>query len=171
MSAIRLANVNQGATLAIKVHLDGQAMVVLVNESQLKNYPKITRPLFRTVTRRHAIFPIVAPKSDNYHLIVENRNGASKQKYYLTITANLDLTKNSLKGQESLTGDDSLKLLNRGIQTAFAVDPVKFKVANCESTNTLTSGETIYLCQEYLKSLKERFKINGKSTKSFYLSQ
>ena len=157
-SAIRLSNVNQGATLSIKLHLDGQAMVVLVNESQLKNYPKITRPLFRTVTRRHAIFSIVAPKSDNYYLIVDNRKGASKRKYSLTITAKLDLTKNSLKGQESLTGDDSLKLLNRVIQTAFAVDPVKFKVANCKSTNTLTSGETIYLCQEYLKSLKERFK-------------
>jgi hypothetical protein len=157
-SAIRLSNVNQGVTLAIKLHLDGQAMVVLVNESQLKNYPKITRPLFRTVTRRHAIFSIVAPKSDNYYLIVDNRKGASKRKYSLTITAKLDLTKNSLKGQESLTGGDSLKLLNRVIQTAFAVDPVKFKVANCEPTNTLTSGETIYLCQEYLKRLKGRFK-------------
>ena len=157
-SAIRLSNVNRGATLEIKVSLDGQATVVLVNESQLKSYPRVARPLFRTETRSRAIFSIVAPRSDNYYLIVDNRKGANKRKFSLSVTAKLDLTKNPLKGQKRLTGNDPLKLLSRVIQTAFEGDALKFKLASCESTNTITRGETIFLCREFLKSLKERFK-------------
>jgi hypothetical protein len=157
-SAIRLSNVNQGATLAIKLSIDGQATVVLVNESQLKRYPRVTRPLFRTETRNRANFSIVAPRSDNYYLIVDNRKGSTKRKFSLSITAKLGLSKNQSSDKRRLTGKDPLKLLNRVIQTAFAVDPIKFKLANCESTNTITRRETIYLCQEYLRSLKEQFK-------------
>jgi hypothetical protein len=157
-SAIRLSNVNRGATLEIKVNLDGQATVVLVNESQLKSYPRVARPLFRTETRNRAIFSIVAPKSDNYYLIVDNRKGANKRKFSLSVTAKLDLAKNPLQGQKRLAGNDPLKLLSRVIQTAFEGDSLKIKLTTCESSNTIIRGETIYLCQEYFKRLKDRFK-------------
>ena len=157
-SAIRLSNVNQGATLEIKLKLDGQATVVLVNESQLKNYPRVPRPLFRTETRNRAHFSIVAPKNGNYYLIVDNRKGAAKRKYSLSINAKLGPSEKQSHDPMKRADSDPLKLLNRVIQTAFAVDPIKFKLANCESTNTITRGDTIYLCREYLKSLKGRFK-------------
>ncbi len=157
-SAIQLSNVNQGATLEVKLYLDGQATVILVSESQLKNYPNVARPLFRTVTRSRAMFSIVAPRSGNYFLIVDNRKGATKRKYSLSITARLDLSGNRSLGAGRLTGHNSLKLLSQAIQKAFEGDPLKFKLTTCESSNTITRGVTIYLCQEYLKRINERFK-------------
>jgi hypothetical protein len=76
----------------------------------------------------------------------------------LSITAKLDLSKKRSYDKERLTGKDPLKLLNQVIQTAFEVEPIKFKLANCESTNTITRKETIYLCREYLKNLTEQLK-------------
>lgn len=160
-SAVRLSNVNQGATLNVKLHLDGQATVVLVNESQFKNYPNVARPLFRTITRRHTIFSVVAPKNDNYYLIVDNRKGSAKRKYSLSITAKLDLSRNRPLDEGTLTGNNPLKILSRVIQTAFEVDPLKFELTTCESSNTITREKTIYLCQEYLKRLKGRLKDKG----------
>lgn len=157
-AAIRLANVNQGATLEVKLHLDGHATVVLVSGTQLKSYPKVARPLFRTETRDRAIFSITAPKSDDYFLIVDNRKGDTKRKYSLSITAKLDLSGKRSLGEKKLTGTNSLKVLSQVIQTAFVVDPLKFKLTTCESTNTITRGETIYLCQEYLEEIKGRFR-------------
>ncbi len=161
-AAIRLANVNQGATLEVKLYLNGQATVVLVNESQLKSYPRVARPLFRTETRNRAIFSIVAPRSDNYYLIVDNRKSATKRKYSLSIKARLNHQENPLQDQKSLTGNDPLKLLSRVIQTAFVVDPLTFKLAACHQDNTFIRGETIYLCKEYLTKLKDRFRDNRK---------
>jgi hypothetical protein len=155
-SAIQLSNVNRGATLTVKLNLDGQATIVLVNKSQLKKYPRVTRPLFRTETRNRANFSIVAPKSDDYYLIVDNRKGSTKRKFSLSITAKLDLSKKRSYDKERLTGNDPLKLLNQVIQTAFAVEPIKFKLADCKSANTITRKDTIYLCREYLKNLKEQ---------------
>ena len=161
-AAIQLSNVDQGATLKVKLYLDGQATVVLVDEAQLKSYPSVARPLFRTETRNRANFSIVAPRSGNYYLIVDNRKGASKRKYSLSITAKLNLRGNPLQDRESLTSKDPLKLLSRVIQTAFVVDPLTFKLASCHQDKTFIRGETIYLCQEYLKRLKGRFKDNRK---------
>lgn len=161
-SAVRLSNVDRGATLEVKLQLDGQTTIALVNESQLKRYPRVARPLFRTETRNRANFSIVAPRSGNYYLIVDNRKGASRRKYSLSIKASLGLTENPLQGQKSLTGNDPLKLLSRVIQTAFEVDSLKFKLTTCESSNTITRGKTIYLCKEYLKRLKDQFKDNRK---------
>lgn len=156
-SAVRLSNVNQGATLEIKLKLDGQATVVLVNESQLKNYPRVSRPLFRTETRNRARFSIVAPKSGNYYLIVDNRKGAAKRKYSLSINARLGLSESQSHDPMKRTNNDPLELLNRVIQTAFVVDSLKFKLTACEQANTYSQGETVYLCREYLKKLKHQF--------------
>jgi len=161
-SAIRLSNVNRGATLEVKLTLDGQATVVLVSESQLKNYPRVARPLFRTETRNRAVFSFVAPRDDNYYLIVDNRKGAAKRKYSLTIKARLDLPGEPSQDRQRLTSKDPLELLNRVIQTAFVVDPIKFKMTTCDSADTITRGATIYLCQEYLKRLKGQFSDNRK---------
>jgi hypothetical protein len=155
-SAVRLSNVNQGATLKVKLHVDGQATVVLVNESQMKNYPRVSRPLFRTETRNRAIFSIVAPKNGNYYLIVDNRKGTTKRKYSLSIKAKLDLSASQSHDTVKPTGNDPLELLNRVIQTAFVVEPLKFKLTACDQANTYNQGETVYLCREYLKKLKDQ---------------
>lgn len=157
-TAVRLSSVNRGTALEVKMKLDGQAIIVLVDESQLKNYPRVTRPLFRTETRNRAHFSIVAPKSGNYYLIVDNRRGAAKRTYSLSITAKLDLLENQSHDKMKRTDNDPLELLNRVIQTAFVADSLTFKLTACERSDTYTSGETIYLCREYLKRLRTRIK-------------
>jgi hypothetical protein len=161
-TAVRLSNVDRGATLEVKLQLDGQATIALVNESQLKRYPRVARPLFRTETRRRSNFSIVAPRRGNYYLIVDNRKSASRRKYSLSITAKIDLRENPLHDQKSPTGNDPLKLLSRVIQTAFVVDPLQFKLTSCPQDNVFTRGEIIYLCKKYLKKLKARFRDNRK---------
>lgn len=156
-STIRLSNVDRGATLEINLRLDGPVIVVLVDKNQMKNYPKVTRPLFRTETRSRANFSVVIPKSGDYYLIVDNRNGATQRKYSLSIKAQLDTAKIPSGDPMKSTDNDPLNLLNRVIQTAFVVDPLEFKLTSCDRSEVYTQGETIFLCRQYLKKLKGQF--------------
>jgi hypothetical protein len=69
----------------------------------------------------------------------------------------LELPAKPSKDQKRLAGGNPLKLLSRVIQTAFVVDPLTLKLTACEQSDTYTSGETIYLCREFLIRLKKRY--------------
>lgn len=159
-SAIRLSRVDPGTTLEVKLHLDGQATVLLVDSSQFKRYPRVTRPLFRMETRSRARFSVVAPKRDDYYVIIDNRKGSALRKYSLSVNASLHLPKNPSPRTTSPKSNDPLELLSHVIQTAFVVQPIKIQLSPCGSAKTLTitRGETVYLCRESFKRLKVQLK-------------
>src|SRR5262245_32759245 len=75
-TASRLRNLNGGAMLQISFSTTDDVEVVLLSSADYRKYAQTTRapdPLFQSFVTKELYFSILAPRTDDYYLIVNNR--------------------------------------------------------------------------------------------------
>ncbi len=85
--AVRLKNLPEGAGLSVKVIADGNLVVILVHEAELKRYPAPISPAFQGTLETSLSFSVVIPESGNYYVIFDNRRGAEERRVRVLIHA------------------------------------------------------------------------------------
>lgn len=157
-SGIRLGNVNKEAVLTLNFSIDGNAKILLLDEEDYKKFPLQTlKPLFQSTTQDKLRFSIVAPKSSNYYLIVDNRENKKQRKYTLDIHASLEtknkpssFAKKKIKHQKI---DQNLSKLALTLKKAFVFGKLNIQLTKCGKINAYSHLNTVFLCIEYVKLL------------------
>lgn len=83
--AMRLKDLPKNAALALSVETSGDIDVILVHQDELKRFPAAVNPEFQGTVTRRLSFNVTTPRSGNYYVIFDNRQGADARKVRVLI--------------------------------------------------------------------------------------
>lgn len=72
---VRLRNLPLGAVVAVRIVSSGRLLVALVAAKELKQRAASPKAVFRGTVDRKLTFQIVIPQTDDYYLVLNNRQG------------------------------------------------------------------------------------------------
>ncbi len=85
--AVRLKNLPQGAAVGLAVASTGTVGLIFVHRDELKRFPAAVSPLFQGSVDTKLEFSVIIPKSGDYYVIFDNRQGTETRKVKILIRA------------------------------------------------------------------------------------
>lgn len=83
---VRLKALPRSASVALRIESSDALRVIVVDSSELRRFPN-TRPLFEASMEKRLGFSVVIPRSGDYYVIFDNRQGKEVRKVRLLIRA------------------------------------------------------------------------------------
>jgi hypothetical protein len=157
----RLRNLPQDAFLSVSVEIDGDAGILLLDESNLRLPPDRRKTLFESRTADKLRVGVRIPASGTYYLVVDNRSGGSERAFSLEVTGRSSETD---QGSETKALPDSAKKAQLDEQMAkfaqnlrryFIFEDLQFRFASCGTANAYSSEDTVIICVEIAPLLKK----------------
>jgi len=157
----RLKNLTTGTLLKIDLQTDGHTKVLLLNSKNYANFPSsVINPLFAAKAEKELHFSASIPNSGHYYLIIDNREGKQKISFKAHLNASLELN-----AQKEISAKRTTRLINQqlstfstSLQKTFVFNQFDIKLVKCGNSNAYSDGKTIFLCTEYIKKLRQKFK-------------
>jgi hypothetical protein len=84
---VRLKDMPKDTSVAIEVESSGSIRVAFVHGDEIKRFPAAVTPQFQSNVDRKLSFGISIPRSGDYYLILDNRQGEQARKIRLLIRA------------------------------------------------------------------------------------
>ncbi len=83
---VRLKSLPRGVSVALTIESTDALRVIVVDSTELRQFPN-TRPLFEASMEKRLGFSVVIPRSGDYYVIFDNRQGKEGQKVRLLVRA------------------------------------------------------------------------------------
>ena len=148
----RLGNLPKGAHVSIRVDASGDISELLIDQHDFEAFPKLKKPLFTGHTSDRLSFALRVPKSGNYFLIIDNRDGAEAREFTLAVTASADVSEASGKVAKAYREFDKFE---ENLRQYFIFDDVKFRFARCGTGSAFSGENTVVLCTELGSRLQQ----------------
>jgi hypothetical protein len=157
-----LKNLPQKTTLRISASGRETFTVLVVDEKSYLLLPKVKSPLFQDRINKDLTFSFTIPHTDNYYLVLDNRQGTKEVSVHFAIKASYDgpavnsaavLPKNAPASFGNQLNDIPKELKKLFIFTPFAID-----ARSCGTANITTTSKDITLCLEFIQKLTAQFK-------------
>lgn len=165
-TGVRFSNLNRDATLHVVLEINGRVGVMLLSAEEYREYARVqtTRTaLFQAQVSDKTDFSIVAPRSGDYYLVVDNRQGEAPRSFTLDAKASLDtlaIPRREESGDEKgaqagarLT--EAFARLTENLRKAFVFDDLNINLVRCNRANAYGSRDQVYLCLEYVKQVSD----------------
>ncbi len=146
----RVRNIPTGATLGIEARTDGPIGVLLLDAEDYARFPSPEGPVFRGKTSDKLSVSVLAPKSGDYYVLIDNRAGSESRSVELTI-------RGETRDGDASTLDAEAKLRDFEARMAqlFVFEPFRIRVEMCGKPQAFVDSSGIVLCQEYMSKLHE----------------
>jgi hypothetical protein len=143
-------SIPKGATLEIEARTDGPIEVLLLDAEDYARFPSPTRSVFRGKTSDKLSVAVLAPKSGDYYVLIDNRAGSEPRSVELTI-------RGETRDGDAATLDAEAKLRNFEERMAqlFVFEPFRIRVRACGKPQAFADSSGIVLCKEYMSKLHE----------------
>jgi hypothetical protein len=161
--ALRVRNLPQGAVIGVEAQTNGAVAVAFVGQSEYRQFPSITRPLFKGQFDRKFSFSVTIPSAGDYYLVFDNRPGTEARAISLTVRgARGNLGSRELEGNatQGSVNEDSIRKLQsqldefqRKLSEIFVFEPFAFEIKQCGAPKAFASASGVVLCSEYAQML------------------
>lgn len=151
-TAIRLENVGVGTQLALTLDSNGTLKTLVLDQQDYDRYPSIERPLFSDTFDRKMKFSVTPPASGDYYLVFDN--GQSKS--VVKVDVGLKISRADFRPLNNAALSSSMDSIVKSLGNLFIFDNIVIEPVSCGFSNLVTVGDRIYLCMEYVTSLRER---------------
>jgi len=161
----RLKNLKKGTLLKIDIKINGHAKFFLLNSANYANFPSADPiPLFSAKVQDKLFFSVSIPSSENYYLVIDNRQGKQKVSFKIHLDASLDLstTKAISSAKNGALINRQLSTLSTSLRKALIFNQLDIKLVKCGKPNAYSDETTVYLCIEYVKKLRQQFSDKSK---------
>lgn len=161
---VRLSNMHQGTLLDAKLEANGFFDVLILNEKDFKNFPKIQRPLVHSKKLNQHRFSVEVPRSGSYYLVITNQYGDKDKHISLSIKASLDEQKIArIKSAFAKKSELEKKMskINVSLQKVFIFDDISFHILKCGKQNLFSTNNRVILCTEFVKKIQERLSLKS----------
>ena len=141
----RVKNIPAGAKLGVEVRADGPIEILLLGAEDYARFPSPERPVFRGKTEDTLSVSLLAPKSGDYYVLIDNRTGSEPRSVEITIRG------------ETPDGDAEAKLrdFEERMAQLFVFEPFRIRVRTCGKPQAFVDSSGIVLCKEYMSKLHE----------------
>lgn len=165
-TGVRFSNLNRDATLHVVLEIDGRVAVMLLSGDEYREYARaqIARTaLFQAQVTDKTDFTIIAPRTGDYYLVVDNREGEAQRSFTLDAKASLDTASappreesgNDKAPQADAKVAEAFSRLTASLRKAFVFDELRINLVRCNRPNAYGSREQVYLCLEFIKQVSD----------------
>ena len=152
----RLRDLPDGAFVQVAVEIDGQAIVMLLDEKNVQLPRGVREPLFSGETSDRMTLAARIPAAGNYYLLVDNENGTTERRYSLEITAGIKTTADTGDIEQKVTRINAqFAQFEQNLRRYFMFDELTFRLARCGTANAYSNADTIVICAEIGPKLRE----------------
>ena len=143
----------------------------MFDSARYSNFPITTHDaLFHAATENKLDFSLTIPKTDNYVLIIDNRDNAKERHFSIDFKASIDLPMAKPQSSpENVTVEkinQQLTKFSDSLRKAFIFEPIDIQLAKCGVANAFNKASTIYLCAEYVALLQTKLQEKDKIQKA-----
>ena len=155
----RLKDVPHGAKLAVEVRSDGPVALLLLDAQDYKRFPSTEQPLFRGETTDRLAFFVIAQKTGDYYVLIDNRTGSAARSVDLTVRGETGRSDGSEADAES-----KLSQFQAELHRLFVFDPFPIRIEQCGKKQAFGGPSGVVLCREYASELDERLQDKAKAS-------
>lgn len=158
--AARLKNLVKNAVVSIKINGTVPIDVLILNQTDHRNYPDTSQPLFKGRSFGKLSFSVTIPDSDLYFLVLDNKD--------LTQTADLQLHIQAVA--DTPVHDDasqlqrSLDQLSKDLSRLFIFTPFPINLQRCGKEGAFGGKGGVILCIEFIEKIQNSLHDQKKST-------
>ena len=165
--AAGLKNLPKKSTLRISASSREEFAVIILNQTSYALLPKIVDPLFQDTISKELTFSIAIPDTDDYYLVLDNRQGTRDVSVHFDIRASYNEPFIDNAAEEPEENDiglfrKQLNTLPKELEKLFIFTPFPMFAKSCGSVNITASTEGVTLCLEFLQDLTAEFGRNEK---------
>jgi len=150
-TAIRLDNVGVGTKLAFTIDSNGALKTLILNQWDYDHYPSIEQPLFSGTFDRQVNISVTPPAPGDYYLVFDNEQGKSP----VEVNIDLKISRVDFRPLNNAALSSSMDSIVRSLGNLFIFDNIVIEPVSCGFANLVVVGDRIYLCIEYVTSLRE----------------
>ncbi len=171
--AVRVRNLPQGAVISVEAQTNGAVAVAFVSQTEYRQFPSITRPLFKGQFDRRFSFSVTIASAGDYYLVFDNRPGIEARAISVTVRgARGNLGGQELQGnatQGSIDAETLRKLqgqldeFQRKLSEIFVFEPFPLEIKQCGAPKAFATTSGVVLCTEYAQMLYVTLKDENKT--------
>lgn len=155
---VRLRSLPADAGLRVEATSEESVTIVLTDHAGFISYPQINEPLlFKGQVVKNLSFTARIPHSDNYYILVDNRNGNKEQSVQLHIEASSSFSDIGEPPPQSIPITDiesRLRSFIAQLQKLFVFNAFRFAVQDCQATPPPPSSSHFIVCTDRIKELE-----------------
>ena len=160
---MRLRNIPQNASLRVTIEVSGDTGIALVDSKGYEKYPAVDRPLFQGRTGKKISFSVIAPATDHYYIIFDNRSGRDSRQIKVAVTASRGARPppertngNEGSAQVSLkAAAKDIKDLGKKLNRIFVLKHFPIRFRKCGKAGAFATSSQVLFCREYAQKLHQ----------------
>jgi hypothetical protein len=155
---VRVQDIPKGTQLGIDVVSDGNVEVLLLDADEYARFPSETGAVFRGRVVDHLSTTVLAPRSGDYYVLLDNRTGAEPRSVEVEIQA-------EKPEGGTLSADAGAKLSRFGdfLASMLQFAPFPVDMTQCANARSFADTAGVALCREYASALHQAFRDAQKS--------
>ena len=162
----RLRNLPEGAFLSVKLKIDGQVKIMLLDELDVRRFPAVRDPAFSGETSDKLGFGVKIPRSGTYYIFIDNRQGNDERHFSLSVTGSSPDSSADTEdyGQKLTEAEEQLAKFEKALRRYFIFDDLKLRIAQCGTSNAFSNENTVIICAEMARKLYESMGSKAKAS-------
>ena len=161
--AARLKNLIKDVVVSVEISGTVPVDILILNQSDHLNYPNTIQPLFKGRSFNKLSFSITIPDSNDYFLVLDNKDPTQTADLQLHIQAVNDTRKHSVRDEGSQL-QKSLDQFSKDLSRLFIFTPFPINLQRCGKEGAFGGKGGVILCVEFVEKIQDSLQDQQKTT-------